>query len=190
VPFSFTRTRSSRRVGMAAAIAAVAAVLMLAPSPASAHDDLLGSDPEDGVVLETAPAQVELRYSAEPLDEPGGTIVRVVDPEGAEVQQGEPEVVDNAVIQAIAADAAVVGTYTVTWRVVSSDGHAISGELLFSVGEESEPADAPSEGPIPEDGVPTAVVALWIIGGVVAIGVMGAVVAVLVAISRRRGSED
>jgi methionine-rich copper-binding protein CopC len=186
VPFLFART--PRRVGMVAAIAAIAGALVLAPSPASAHDDLLGSDPEAGVVLESAPAQVELRYSAEPLDGPGSTIVRVVDPEGAEVQEGEPEVVDNAVIQAIETDPAVSGTYTVTWRVVSSDGHAISGELVFSVGEESEPAPAPSEEAEPV--LPPVTTVLWIVGGVVAIGVMGAVVAVLVAISRRRGRGD
>lgn len=177
-----------RRFRIAAVLAALVAcaLLLLGPAAAHAHDDLLGSTPENGAVLDAPPTEVELRFTAEPLAEPGGTIVRVLDPGGTPVQTGEPETADNGVFQAIEADPSVTGTYTVIWRVVSSDGHAISGELLFSVGEESEPAEQPT-GPADsaaDEGFDQS--ALWIVIGIVALALAATLVVVAISASRRR----
>lgn len=175
---------------------ALCAFFVAAPSTAFAHDELIGSSPADGELLETGPTEIDLRFSADPLEGAGATDVLVIDPSGAEVQQGEPVLDRNGVIQAISADER--GTYTVVWRIVSSDGHPISGELTFSVGETSEPADLPSatDGDADTGGGETngsnAVAggidptAIWVVGGIVVAGLGGALVAVLVARARGR----
>ena len=65
----------------------LAAVLALAAAgPASAHAVLEGTAPERGAQLDTAPAQVVLRFS-EPVEIALGA-VRVYDARGREVQAG------------------------------------------------------------------------------------------------------
>jgi methionine-rich copper-binding protein CopC len=193
------RPSARRRASLSLLLIGLCALLVAAPSAAFAHDELIGSTPADGDVLESAPTEIDLRFSSEPLDGDGATDVLVIDPGGAEVQQGEPVVDRNGVIQGLSG-ADERGTYTVVWRVVSSDGHPISGELTFSVGETSEPADLPSAtdtdtdaGTGDADGADADspgpdLTAIWIIGGVVAIGLGGAVVAILV--TRARGRND
>ena len=175
---------------------ALCAFFVAAPSAAFAHDELIGSSPSDGELLETSPTEIDLRFSADPLEGAGATDVLVIDPSGAEVQQGEPVLDRNGVIQAISADER--GTYIVVWRIVSSDGHPISGELTFSVGETSEPADLPSTtgGDADTGGGETdssnadaggiGPTAIWVVGGIVVAGLGGALVAVLVARARGR----
>ncbi|MDX2377147.1 copper resistance protein CopC [Microbacterium sp. LRZ72] len=177
---------SRRRLPALVAGGLLAVTLTAMPMAASAHDELIGTDPEDGAVLEQAPEAVDLRFSAEPLTEEGGTQVRVIDPTGAEVQADAPETVDNGVIQAIDADE--IGTYTVTWRVVSSDGHPISGEFAFSVGEESEPAPAPAPADESDAGSPD--VLIWILVAVGGAAVAGAIVVAVIALLRRRRPQD
>lgn len=173
---------------------ALCAVLVAAPSAAFAHDELIGSTPASDEIVETAPTQIDLRFSANPLEGAGATEVVVVSPSGTEVQQGDPVLDRNGVIQELSG-ADERGTYTVLWRIVSSDGHPISGELLFSVGETSEPADIPAAGGSGDDtdGATTDsagadLTAIWIILGIVVAGLGGTLVAVLMMRARGRNN--
>ncbi len=105
-----------------------------AAAPASAHATLVSSDPADGAVLEDAPEQVTFTF-----DEP----VALVD-DGLQVFDATGAPVD---VEAASRDEVVTGdlsgplddgTYVVTWRVVSADGHPIAGSLTFHVGAPSE----------------------------------------------------
>jgi copper transport protein len=124
-------------------------LLLLTGGPALAHAALLATDPEDGTVLQAAPEAVTLRFS-----EPVGTslgAVRVIDPTGERVDDGQPVRSDGGKAVTVALpDAGTEGTYVLTWRVVSEDAHPVSGVSTFSVGRESEPAaavDAGGDGP-------------------------------------------
>jgi methionine-rich copper-binding protein CopC len=193
------RPSTRRRSSLGLLLIALCALFVAAPSAAFAHDELIGSTPADGELVETAPTEIDLRFSAEPLDGDGATDVLVIDPLGAEVQQGAPVVDRNGVIQGLSG-ADERGTYTVVWRVVSSDGHPISGELTFSVGETSEPADLPSTtgtggdtGTGETEGADTdssggALTVIWVVVGIVAAGLGGALIAIFVA--RVRGRND
>ena len=122
--------------------------------------------------------------------------------EGASLADGAPTVRDNVLTQPLAGEAS--GAVKVLWKVVSSDGHPISGEFTFTV--EGAPAPAPTETTVPtptetaapsESAGPTPTVtnepvaddgstALpWIIAGVLALALIGAVVYLLVSRSRR-----
>ena len=121
------------------ALAGVAGIATAAP--ASAHDRLISSDPEDGATLDEAPAAITLTFSAALLGT--GSQLIVTDGQGEEVAAGDP-VVDGEVVTASLPGDLPGGDYTVAWRVVSSDGHPIEGTFGFDVAAQG-PSPEPSE---------------------------------------------
>lgn len=120
--------------------ATLALLLGVGTSPASAHATLISTDPAEGEVVPQTPDVVTLTF-----DEPVSLTaqgIRVFD------AQGEPVPADassaDAVVTADLPDELSDGTYVVTYRLVSADGHPIAGSLTFSVG-------APSESVVPPD---------------------------------------
>lgn len=113
---------------------------LLTATPALAHAGLIGTDPADGSVVPTAPATVSLTFS-EPVS-PAGDATRLFDAAG---QQVPVEVAVTDAVLALTPGAALAdGTYVVAWRVISADGHPISGGFRFSVGAPSaQVVDAP-----------------------------------------------
>ena len=131
------RASSARAaLGVPSALAALA-LLLMAPAPAFAHDALEGSAPTSGATVATEPGEVRLDFSDRPLGV--GAEIRVTDPSGTNVSDGAPEVVDRSVHQKLRAGGPA-GTYTVVWRVVSSDSHPIEGTLTFTVTSSSTTA--------------------------------------------------
>jgi len=117
-------------------IAASAAILLLfLPGTAFGHASLVGSVPERGAALKSAPPEVIFEFS-EPVEASFGA-VKVFDSAGEEVQSGEPFRPDGdeaRLATALPADLAD-GLYTATYRAISADSHPISGGIVFSVGE-------------------------------------------------------
>lgn len=144
VPVALARPGSRRLVRVITVFAAVLtfAALLLVAGPASAHDQLLSSDPKDGATLDEHPASISLTFSAAPLDT--GIEVVLVGPDGV-TAQGEDIQVDDKVVTARLADDLPAGRYDVAWHVVSSDGHPIDGELSYEVEAAAEPTASPSD---------------------------------------------
>ena len=112
-------------------VGSLTAVLLGAGTlPAQAHDALVGTVPLNTELLTTAPATVELDFTAEPL--PLGTEVRVVGPDGLQAASVPTEIRGTTVGQPLAAQLPA-GDYAVEWRSTSSDGHALTGALTFTV---------------------------------------------------------
>jgi methionine-rich copper-binding protein CopC len=107
----------------------IAALLALPIAPASAHATLVGSDPKDGATVRELPSEVSLEFS-EAVGSPA--YVEVTASDGTDVGSGDPEVLDAIVTMPLASEGPA-GTYTLAYRVVSADGHPISGELTFDV---------------------------------------------------------
>lgn len=118
-------------------IAAVSALLWVA-APAQAHDRLIDSAPADGETLQVPPEEVVLRFSDDLL-ELGGAIL-VTDAEGRSWTEGDV-VYDGAQARMALREGMPGGSYETRWRVVSGDGHPISGTIAFAVGDG---ADGPS----------------------------------------------
>lgn len=139
------------RTAMTGAILALVAVFAL-PTAASAHDQLVSSDPAADAQLDTAPTVVTLEFSAAIMDT--GLAMTVVDADGTDHLVDEP-VADGTTVTATL-DTLPVGGYQVRWRVVSSDGHPISGYVPFTVGD-AEPLPTPTagEGTTADDGAAT-----------------------------------
>ncbi len=112
-------------------ISAVLALFAIAlAAPASwAHDQLASSSPSSGQALTQAPSQIVLTFEEAPME--GTAAVTATDSSGKSVEIGLPSVSDNVVKVAWPANTPA-GSYTVNWRVVSDDGHPVSGQIPFS----------------------------------------------------------
>lgn len=102
-------------------------LLTLGSSPAAAHASLVRTDPADGSRITTAPGEVSLTFS----ENVGTGFVAVTAPNGAEVKTSNVRTVDQ-VLTADLARSDQRGRYTVAYRIVSADGHPISGEITFT----------------------------------------------------------
>jgi len=135
--------------GAAAVVAVTAGLGLLGALPASAHDELVSTDPADGATVATAPDQVTLTFTDKAIAL--GTEVKVTAPDGSVVSTGDPQLGPTTVAQPLA-PARPAGTYTVVWRVTSADGHPVSGTFHFAatsaVGVAAPTASAvPSQAP-------------------------------------------
>jgi methionine-rich copper-binding protein CopC len=111
------------------ALAALVLPAVASASPAAAHARLVSTDPEDGSHLNAPPDRVSLRFD-EPVD-PHATI-QVRTDDGTNVGRGATTVDGATVSRDISGPRD--GGYTVTYRVVSDDGHPVVGTLTFSTG--------------------------------------------------------
>ncbi|MEU4091178.1 copper resistance protein CopC [Streptomyces sp. NPDC026673] len=139
---------------------AVLGLLFGTAAPASAHAALVGSDPAQGAVVQTAPAQVRLTFSEGVLLSKDS--IRVLGPDGKRAETGGAN--DGGRGNTTAAVALRPGlgdgTYTVAWKVVSADSHPVAGAFIFSIG-------APSKTSVP---LPTEEVGGGIVGTLYDIG--------------------
>lgn len=186
------RGRTTLR-GLAATGVTTAALLLGTALPALAHDDLIASDPAEGQALETAPDSVSLTFTSEVLTI--GAALVVADATGADWVASDPEVDDGTVTAALETGMPD-GAYQVRWRVVSEDGHPISGLVPFTVGDAellagpvAPTAAAPTAAPIAEPASTGGAVRTVLIG---AAGAAVAVGGYALALVRRRenGTSD
>lgn len=135
------------RAGPPAALRTLAALLLggllalTGAQAASAHAELLSTTPEEGAVLDQAPAEAVLTFN-EPVQLIDGSI-RLFPGEG------DPLTLDahlsNANVVAALPGNVEDGSYALSYRVVSADGHPISGAISFTIGaaEDTAPAATP-----------------------------------------------
>jgi len=108
------------------------AVVGWSASPAAAHATLTSVDPADGARLDESPAVVRLSFSEGVSADLGG--VRVLAADGTQVQEGAARV-DGATVE-VDLDADLPhGTYVISYRVISADGHPVRGGSVFAVGD-------------------------------------------------------
>jgi methionine-rich copper-binding protein CopC len=115
--------------------------LFVGMMPAEGHASLLSSTPADGEQIATAPATVELTFS-EDVD---SGFVAVTAPDGSTVKTSDPRI-DGAEMVADLAKSDQHGRYTVAYRIVSADGHPVSGKVTFTTtsGQHVTQQEAPS----------------------------------------------
>lgn len=104
------------------------------PSAAGAHALLVGTDPADGAILDTAPESVSLEFNESVSARPDGIVI--IGPDGAQIDVGEVTAIDREVVIDLPTPLGD-GTHTVSWRVTSADSHPMNGAFSFSVGEAS-----------------------------------------------------
>ncbi|WP_100444660.1 copper resistance CopC/CopD family protein [Glycomyces xiaoerkulensis] len=136
-PATPPRTRAARP---AYAVALLALGLLLAVLPATAaraHASLLSTDPADGAELDEAPSAVTLHFN-EPVS-PVEEAARLVDADGGEHPVTATAADDDVVLEL--PPGLGEGRFTLSWRVVSADGHPVAGAVSFSVDQGPAPAE-------------------------------------------------
>jgi copper transport protein len=119
----------ARRVALLATLAAVWSFLFA--SPALAHAELVSMTPANGAQLTGPPTEVRMTFTESINLVDNG--IRLVDHVGAKVPTPQPTVNGRTVTWPMPPDLPE-GPYIITWRVVSADGHPVSGASSFGVG--------------------------------------------------------
>ena len=134
--------RRSAVRALAGTLLGLVVVVVATAGPAGAHAVLLRSEPSPQTTVETPPEVVRLRFS-EPVEVAFGA-VRVFDVDGKRVDTGRISTADGR-REVVVPARMPAGTFTVSWRVVSTDGHRITGGFQFYVGAPSTISAVPIE---------------------------------------------
>ncbi len=149
---------------LATGLAVIVPALGWPAQPAEAHAILTQASPQQGSVVKAAPEQVMLRFNEAIQVIPGRT--QVIGPDGKRVNVGDPVPQQNGMTIKLRPADRPLGTYLVSYRIVSADSHPISGAFTFSVGAPSASApSAPDEGVDPAVQTATAVSKFFGYGG-------------------------
>jgi copper resistance protein C len=148
-PRASTRTagrRVGRSVTTAVAVAGLAIGALTATAmPTSAHAQLVSVEPPDGSTAATPPTEVVLTFDERVSS--SFAVVRVTSTAGVTVSQG-PAKVDGTVVTEALVPHLPVDRYTVTFRVVSTDGHPVASVTTFTVtGGAQSPTSTSAAGP-------------------------------------------
>ncbi len=136
----------SRRLGGGLLGLVMSAVVVLQPAPAWAHSQLVSTSPANGALVSGSPQQIVLTFDENVQDI--GDVVIVTGPNGGRFDTGKPTVVDRTATQPLE-PLPYRGHYSVTCRVVSADGHPLTGTLGFTL---TAGATAPPATVQPPDG--------------------------------------
>jgi len=117
-------------IALSITLGAAAFVSVIGAAPASAHTALVKITPYAGAQLTTAPTKVVLEFN-EPVSSTFATVV-VSSAAGVVVARGKPTVEGARVTQPLSPDLAS-GVYRVAYRLVSADGHPVTGESKFTL---------------------------------------------------------
>ncbi|UVJ39951.1 copper resistance protein CopC [Arthrobacter sp. CJ23] len=139
---------------LAAVVAALtfAAAVLFSAAPASAHDVAESTAPANGTTVAAVPASVSITFSNKPLAIGSGIAVNAG---GENWADGAVEIVDNVVTQKLR-PGAPAGTFTVVWRVVSSDSHPIEGSFSFTASAGGTTPGTATAGSSPSASAPSA----------------------------------
>lgn len=180
------RSLPAVRIRRALGVVAFALLAALVPAgAASAHAELIATDPADGAVVDKAPEALTMQFTEPVSLRPDG--VRVLDAKGERVDAGDASASGSDVT--VPLDGTIPdGTYVVAWRAVSADGHPIRGSYTFSVGEETAVADGVASGAFGSGNDRTYEVVDAVARAIAYLGVLGTSGYVLLASAlRRRG---
>jgi hypothetical protein len=166
------------------------AAIVLTPLPAQAHAALISSSPADGDVVASVPTEVVFTFD-DALGSPA--FVSVVGPDGSNIADGDA-VIDGATVTQAVRLFPQQGKYTASYRVVSDDGHPVTGTIRFTVDPAhatSSPSSTPAGATCSGDGCPQAGSSVWDREStwvVVALVALAIGIAVVFAVGLRSGS--
>lgn len=156
-------------------------LLAIAPSSAAAHSSRVDTNPPDGATLKTLPTEATVTFD----EAPKTADVVLARPDG-KVDKLKTQVAGSTIKAQLPANGPR-GVYTLSYRVVSADGHPVSGSVTFGVTTGPAPGTRPEPTPSPSSSMSDAA---WDRSGLVPVvlglAVLGIIGAALVARSIRR----
>lgn len=165
---------------------------------AAAHTALIESDPAEGSSLIAPPMTITLTFN----EDINATFANVVvnGSDGRNWVSDTPVVAGSTLKATIGPDALTDGAFTVGYRVLSADGHPVSGSYTFTVEQapsqpaastpatvDTPPPAAPAQPPAPSDDGSASAAILWAAAAGLAVG---ALITIWQARRRRREAQE
>ena len=142
--FRTVRHRWIRRTGWVQRLLVVLLITVVGSiglsGTASAHTGLSSSNPTDGATVAAPPTAVTLTFE-QPVVDIGATVM-VTGPDDQQYPTGVP-VVDGADVRTDLMGLGPAGTYFISYRVVSEDGHPVEGRIQFLLDQPVPPTSEP-----------------------------------------------
>ncbi|SEU41298.1 copper resistance CopC family protein [Nonomuraea wenchangensis] len=129
-----------RRLLTVLLLACVAAVVV-PPYAAQAHNVLVGSDPRDGATLTAAPERVTLVFDQAVRQ--GYAQIGITGADGSSWADGDAVVAAERVSVKLK-PLPGGGAYVVGYRILSADGHPVTGKLTFTLAPAAAASPAPA----------------------------------------------
>ncbi|MEF2966341.1 copper resistance protein CopC [Paenibacillus sp. M1] len=127
--------RKNRKIYLIFVFVVFCALLLFPPTKqASAHAYIVASSPAADEVLDKAPSSLFIQFNE--AVEPAFFSLSVLGPAGERADLGDAAIDPghpDKLVAGLKPDLPE-GAYTVKWKVVSSDGHPVTGTLLFQIG--------------------------------------------------------
>jgi hypothetical protein len=189
-------TRATLRGAAVGLVATLA--LLLGASPAFAHAEFESSDPADGASLATGPSTISVTFSD--TMQQGFNELTVIGPDGTTHYENGEVLADGDTVSVGVNPLGPAGRYRIGYRVLSDDGHPVSGSVAFTLTAPgpaaAQLASSAAAAPAPADAAPAPVaqqdtgsggspVWPWIVGAVVLVAA-----GVFVAMRLGRGGSE
>lgn len=171
-------------IGRLAAVVTLAALAgILGAGQAAAHNSLVSADPADGASLPAGPQQVRLTFD-QPVQRQFATVT-VTGPGNTRWDGGETVVSGNSVTAPVH-PLGPAGEYLVGYRIVSADGHPVSGTLKFrlTAAGTGTPAEPSPSSTTPGAGPANGVIPAWPLLAAVVLLLLGAGVLLALRLGR------
>jgi copper resistance protein C len=140
-------------------------------TPAFAHNQLTSSNPANEASVDASPGTIVLTFDQPVQAGEGLNTVAVTSENGDHWEGGAAEVASN-VVTAPVRELGPAGVYTIAYRIISADGHPVSGTLTFTLttAGDGTPAAPPADSAAADEsgGVP---IWVWIGGAVIVLGI-------------------
>lgn len=130
-------SRRARRA-LALLVAAVLVAIALLPATAEAHTPLVASNPAPGDVVDLAPDHVVLEFDQPVAADEGSVVVR--DAEGRDRTAGVLRSISGTLVSVVLDPQGPAGAWEVAYRVRGGDGHLVTGDFGFDVGQSTATA--------------------------------------------------
>jgi methionine-rich copper-binding protein CopC len=111
-----------------------AALVLLLPAAAYAHDVLRKSEPANGATLRAVPRVIRLTFSQPP--QLVFTRVELLGPDSQRVALSPLRIAAPDSARVVLADVAgplSAGRYRIQWQITSADGHPVRGTVVFEI---------------------------------------------------------
>ncbi|RJO96361.1 copper resistance protein CopC [Exiguobacterium sp. RIT452] len=129
----------------------VLVLFVVQPFSVSAHTSLTNSNPEEGAVLTENVERIRLTFDA-PIEKTSTLELKTA--EGETVPLEKPLIIGNE-LSAVLKQELEQGTYLITWKLISEDGHPVEGTIRFEAMPATEETVQPEAVEEAEEAAPT-----------------------------------
>ncbi|MFM8620970.1 MAG: copper resistance protein CopC [Candidatus Nanopelagicaceae bacterium] len=114
-------------------IVLVTGLLLIAAPVANAHTALVSSNPKSNAMLKASPKYISITFNEELIEIAGKPVSKIslFNAKGKEIKLPNAQIVHKDIV--VAVSKLPPSKYKVVYRVVSADGHPVSGSFYFWV---------------------------------------------------------